>query len=125
MSNPATIGGPGGAAGGGRATFSDYKITKNSDSCSIPLFTQLAKGTLITGNVIINYYNSAGSESLPVPVLTVYLTNVFITNLDLESGAAETFSLTYEGIKIVDTATKTSFCWNRLRNSNVCLTNAQ
>ncbi|MDQ6707699.1 MAG: type VI secretion system tube protein Hcp [Acidobacteriota bacterium] len=100
MSNTASIGGgPGGGGGPGKVSFSDYKLTKNSDSCSIPLFTQLAKGNLIRGNVIINYYGSAASEAAPVPILGVYLTNVLITKLDLESGTAETFSLTYEGIR--------------------------
>jgi hypothetical protein len=122
-SNSLTLGGASAGPAAGKATFGAYKITKSSDACSIPLFTVLAKGTLVAGNLTINYYPAAvpSISTSPLPILTVILHNFAVTSLDLEGPTSEVFSIAYESIEIYDPATKTYFCWDQLtNNTGVC-----
>lgn len=101
----------------GKPAFADYKLTKQSDACSIPFFTSLAQGTINSGILTINYYPPTAPNVTPTPTLTVYLKNFSFTSLEVDNAASEVFSIGYESIEIYDPATRTHFCWNQVSNS--------
>ncbi len=109
-----------GTASAGKPTFSAFQITKPSDSCSVPLFSALVLGSHIAGPVTINYYSTATVTAITKPVVTFTLTNVFVTALNFPgTEAVETFSLSFEAIKLTDPATGAVFSWNLQTNSSI------
>jgi hypothetical protein len=107
-----------------KTTFGDFAITKNSDACSVGLFASVVTASSIQGNLVVNYYAAGTVTDKTLPVLTVLLTNIIFTSVSLTATGSEVFTVTYQGIKIYDPATKASTCWDRTRDSTSCLTTA-
>ncbi|MDG0794807.1 type VI secretion system tube protein Hcp [Cohnella ginsengisoli] len=102
-SNAATS--PGGGSDIGKPIYSDFNLTKQMDSASIPLLQSLTAGKAIK-NGTIAFYNGQGKK----PYLTIKLENVYVTSDAYSAGAdgsriGESFSLKakkvtfiYEGV---------------------------
>jgi type VI protein secretion system component Hcp len=95
VTNPTTIGGPGGGGGAGKATFSDLVVTRPVDGVSPRLVTATATG---------QHFDSATLEvSMRRGVMRYTLDTVFVTGVQHSGsgqGPVENLSLTYAGVEV-------------------------
>ncbi|MFC5446998.1 Hcp family type VI secretion system effector [Paenibacillus aestuarii] len=86
-------------AGAGKASLESFTIQKTIDSASVPLFLNLMSGKAIPKGQIVLVRKTG--DMAPLPVLTIDLENVFVTDYS--------FSDTYEELTLKTTSLKLTY----------------
>jgi type VI secretion system secreted protein Hcp len=106
----------GGGGGAGKASVSELRVTKEFNECSPALF-----GGVVTGR----HFPSARlvhSDANGNPVLTIDLTDVFISGFEISGAAgpnvpAESVSFGFRKVCITEAGTNTKLCYDAATNS--------
>jgi type VI protein secretion system component Hcp len=122
-----TIGGATGGAGGvSKPKLSNLVVTKQFDACSEPLIKQFLLGSVIP-TVTLTGVRSGGETEVPIPILTITLTNARIDNWQMsgsEENPTESVSFAYAQVCVAYTPISptgvpgqpTKVCYNSTTN---------
>ncbi len=87
VSNPTTVGSGTSGAGAGKASLSDFSITKIFDSSSPKLFDNAINGMLIS-SVVLKVYRNTSAGGGTTEYLMITLKNVIISMYKLDDGTS-------------------------------------
>jgi type VI secretion system secreted protein Hcp len=118
VSNPTTVGGPGGGMGSGRASLSSLNFMRSVDSASAALLTASVTGKHIPSAVFTAQWGTGNATT----TAKYELTDVFVESVQHSgaggSPASESLSLAYGKVAwtITDASGKSSGSWNVVEN---------
>ena len=93
-------------------SFPDISLTKQFDACSISLYQMIFFGTRVPSAVISFFASQNGPEVIRVTLTGAWVTSVADSD-SKQAGHAETVTLSYEKIDILDLLTNTHTSYDR------------